>query len=51
MLGQMMEQLNLKKDLREIPVKDWAANGLNGRAQHNVINSLYLKPEALENQL
>ena len=26
----------------------WAANGLNGRAQHNVINSLYLAPEALE---
>ncbi len=50
MLGQMMEPVEFKeRPAKELPVKDWAANGLNGREKHNVINSLYLKPEDLEN--
>ncbi|MDW8800110.1 3-methyl-2-oxobutanoate dehydrogenase subunit VorB [Clostridium sp. A1-XYC3] len=49
MLGQMMEPVEFKeKAARELPEKVWAANGLNGRKEHNVINSLYLEPEALE---
>ena len=49
MLGQMMEPVEFKeRTARELPVKTWAANGLQGREKHNVINSLYLKPEDLE---
>jgi 2-oxoglutarate ferredoxin oxidoreductase subunit alpha len=50
MLGQMMEPVEFKEvEKREIPSKDtWAANGLHGRDKHHVINSLYLKPEELE---
>ncbi len=49
MLGQMMEPVEFKeRTKRELPEKTWAANGLNGRAKHNVINSLYLNPESLE---
>jgi 2-oxoglutarate ferredoxin oxidoreductase subunit alpha len=50
MLGQMMEPVEFKEvEKREIPSKDtWAANGLHGREKHHVINSLYLKPEELE---
>lgn len=50
MLGQMMEPVEFKeREERELPDKtSWAANGLNGRKKHNVINSLYLKPEILE---
>lgn len=49
MLGQMMEPVEFKeRPAKELPEKAWAANGLNGRKAHNVINSLYLKPEELE---
>ncbi|MGE5626889.1 MAG: 3-methyl-2-oxobutanoate dehydrogenase subunit VorB [Solirubrobacterales bacterium] len=49
MMGQMMEPVEFKeKPAKELPAKTWAANGLNGRKEHNVINSLYLAPEALE---
>lgn len=49
MLGQMMEPVEFKeRTQRQLPEKDWAADGLKGREKHNVINSLYLKPEDLE---
>ncbi|MBR0576957.1 3-methyl-2-oxobutanoate dehydrogenase subunit VorB [Proteiniclasticum sp. BAD-10] len=49
MLGQMMEPVEFKeRSGRALPEKTWAANGRNGRAQHNVINSLFLKSDALE---
>ncbi|KYH35248.1 2-oxoglutarate oxidoreductase subunit KorA [Clostridium tepidiprofundi DSM 19306] len=49
MLGQMMEPVEFKdRQKRELPEKTWAATGLKGRKQHNVINSLFLKPEELE---
>jgi 2-oxoglutarate ferredoxin oxidoreductase subunit alpha len=49
MLGQMMEPVEFREIAkRELPVKDWAANSLQGRKKHNVINSLYLKAELLE---
>lgn len=49
MLGQMMEPVEFKeREQRELPVKNWAAEGLNGRTQHNIINSLFLKAEELE---
>lgn len=51
MLGQMMEPVEFKKKAgRVLPSKEsWEANGLNGREEHHVINSLYLKPDELEN--
>jgi 2-oxoglutarate ferredoxin oxidoreductase subunit alpha len=51
MLGQMMEPVEFKKKSgRSLPSKEtWEANGLNGREEHHVINSLYLKPDELEN--
>lgn len=50
MLGQMMEPVEFKeRPKREIPSKaDWEASGLKGRKEHHVINSLFLKPEELE---
>jgi len=50
MLGQMMEPVEFKERnvTRNLPEKTWAANGLRGREKHNVINSLFLKPEELE---
>lgn len=49
MLGQMMEPVEFKERApKSLPEKTWAADGLNGRAKHNVINSLYLKSENLE---
>jgi Pyruvate:ferredoxin oxidoreductase and related 2-oxoacid:ferredoxin oxidoreductases, alpha subunit len=50
MLGQMMEPVEFKeREQKQLPEKTWAANGLGGRKEHNVINSLYLEPEQLEN--
>jgi 2-oxoglutarate ferredoxin oxidoreductase subunit alpha len=49
MLGQMMEPVEfIERPAKSLPEKTWAANGLNGRTEHNIINSLYLAPEALE---
>ncbi|MFD3155686.1 3-methyl-2-oxobutanoate dehydrogenase subunit VorB [Haloimpatiens sp. FM7330] len=49
MLGQMMEPVEFKeRPKKELPEKTWAANSLGDRKEHNVINSLYLKPEDLE---
>lgn len=49
MLGQMMEPVEFKeRPAKSLPEKTWAANSLGGRTEHNVINSLYLEPEALE---
>lgn len=49
MLGQMMEPVEFKpRQARQLPAKDWAANGLGERAGHNVINSLFLVAEELE---
>ena len=49
MLGQMMEPVEFQeREGRILPPKDWAASGMQGRAKHNVINSLYLESEDLE---
>jgi len=49
MLGQMMEPVEFKdRPAKKLPVKDWAASGLNGRKTHNIINSLFLDPDILE---
>ena len=50
MIGQMMEPVEFpeKIDPTELPPKEWATDGARGR-EKNVINSLYLDPDVLEN--
>ena len=47
-MGQMMEPVSL--DLGEVKKYDkpWALTGTNGQRQPNIVNSLFLKPEELE---
>ena len=49
MLGQMMEPVVFddQKTARTFD-KSWATNGHGGKRPHNIINSLYLKPDQLE---
>ena len=47
-MGQMMEPVALP-DVEYVPVeKPWAVRGTKMERKHNIINSLYLKPEVLE---
>ena len=47
-LGQMMEPVEIP-EVEYTPVeKPWAVNGTKGKRAHNIVNSLYLKPEILE---
>ena len=47
-MGQMMEPVALP-DVEPVPVeKPWAVRGTNMERKHNIINSLYLKPDVLE---
>jgi len=46
----MMEPVTLPpaRDPKTLPAKPWATSGHKGERAHNVINSLYLSPEKLE---
>lgn len=49
MIGQMMEPVEFKEmKKRELQPKDWATTGTKGERKPNIINSLYLEPEILE---
>ncbi len=50
MLGQMMEPVMFRNEtVTELPEKDWATTGLrNHPGRRNVVNSLYLQPDKLE---
>ena len=51
MIGQMMEPVDFDKPRkqRELPSKEgWATTGTKGKRKQNIINSLYLSPEILE---
>lgn len=50
MLGQMMEPVVLKQsdEKKELPEKPWATNGHQNKREHNIINSLYLQAQELE---
>ena len=49
MIGQMMEPIEFKEPKkRNLPEKDWATTGTKGKRKPNIINSLYLAAEALE---
>lgn len=50
MIGQMMEPVEFKTEANKVlPEKDWATVGTGGKRKPNVINSLYLQAEDLEN--
>jgi 2-oxoglutarate ferredoxin oxidoreductase subunit alpha len=48
-MGQMMEPVELPDEFSvEIPPRPWAATGIKDRGHKNIINSLYVVPEELE---
>jgi len=47
-LGQMMEPVEIPENKSEPVEKPWAVNGTKGQRKHNIVNSLYLKPDQLE---
>lgn len=49
-LGQMMEPVSLDIESAFMVEKPWALTGTKCERKHNIINSLYLKPEELENK-
>ncbi|MFP4456810.1 MAG: 3-methyl-2-oxobutanoate dehydrogenase subunit VorB [Clostridia bacterium] len=49
MLGQMMEPVDIKTvEPKDYQKEEWAATGMGERKKPNIINSLYLDPEELE---
>ena len=51
MLGQMMEPVVIEKPQTSPHEKPWAASGHQNKRRHNIINSLYLQAEELENRV
>lgn len=47
-MGQMMEPVELSNITESATEKPWAVTGTEGKRKHNIINSLYLNPELLE---
>ena len=47
-MGQMMEPVSLDVGEVETYEKPWALTGTKCEREHNIVNSLYLKPEELE---
>lgn len=50
LIGQMMEPVEFKerKPVKELSPKTWAATGCKGDRPTNIVNSLFLDPQALE---
>lgn len=49
MLGQMMEPVEFDNEKKPLQIdKPWALTGHQNRRPHNIVNSLYLKPQDLE---
>jgi len=49
-MGQMMEPVSLDFDVKPVPEKPWATTGTKMERSHNIVNSLFLKPEELEKE-
>ena len=47
-MGQMMEPVSLDFDVKPAPEKPWATTGTKMAREHNIVNSLFLVPEELE---
>ena len=51
-LGQMMEPVDFEAfPKRELPEKTWATNGHGGTRKKNIVNSLFIDPNELENSV
>lgn len=48
MLGQMMEPVEFPEVKAKTVEKPWATNGTQCKRKHNIVNSLYLNPQQLE---
>ncbi len=51
LIGQKMEPVTFPEKKESFKEKPWAANGHGGKREHNIINSLYLQPDVLENSV
>ena len=49
-MGQMMEPVSLDYDIAPAPQKPWATTGTKMEREHNIVNSLFLSPEKLEEE-
>ncbi len=49
-MGQMMEPVSLDFEETETYEKPWAVTGTGCKREHNIVNSLFLKPEQLETE-
>ena len=47
-IGQMMEPISFEDAEIEVYEKPWVLTGTEGKRKHNIVNSLYLQPDALE---
>ncbi|MBQ9972369.1 MAG: 3-methyl-2-oxobutanoate dehydrogenase subunit VorB [Firmicutes bacterium] len=47
-LGQMMEPVSFDFAVKEAPEKPWDTTGTKMQRKHNIVNSLFLAPERLE---
>ena len=47
-IGQMMEPITFEETETKVYEKPWALTGTNCERKHNIVNSLYLKPDELE---
>ena len=47
-IGQMMEPISFEDAQIEVYDKPWALTGHEGKRKHNIVNSLYLQPDKLE---
>ena len=47
-IGQMMEPISFEDAEIEVYEKPWALTGTECKRKHNIVNSLYLKPDELE---
>ena len=47
-IGQMMEPVSIENIVAHPVEKPWAVTGTGCKREHNIINSLYLQPEELE---
>jgi len=52
MIGQMMEPIEFNEPKkRELPKQDWATTGTKGEREPNIINSLFIDPQELEDHV
>lgn len=49
-MGQMMEPVSLDLEVKPATEKPWATTGTNMEREHNIVNSLFLSPEKLEEE-